>query len=75
MAINAPRAVFVVRETDYELLIARHATREQARLVTSRMNGGCVIFADGIEQDFLAFGWGETVTIDAAERTLALVVG
>lgn len=27
----APRAVFVTRETDYELLLARHATREQAR--------------------------------------------
>lgn len=31
MATNAPRAVFVTRETDYELLLARHATREQAR--------------------------------------------
>jgi hypothetical protein len=31
MTTNAPRAVFVVRETDYELLIARHATRDQAR--------------------------------------------
>jgi NAD kinase len=44
-------------------------------MVTSRMNEGGVIFADGIEQDFLGFGWGETVTIAAAERTLALVVG
>ena len=31
MATNAPRAVLVSRETDYELLIARHATREQVR--------------------------------------------
>ncbi len=31
MATNAPRAVFVTRETDYERLLARHATREQAR--------------------------------------------
>ena len=31
MGIVAPRAVFVTRETDYELLLARHATREQAR--------------------------------------------
>lgn len=44
-------------------------------MVTSRMNDGGVIFADGIEQDFLSFGWGETVTIAPAERTLALVVG
>lgn len=27
----APRVVFAVRETDYELLLARHATRQQAR--------------------------------------------
>lgn len=31
MTTIAPRAVFVTRETDYELLLARHATREQAR--------------------------------------------
>lgn len=31
MTSTAPRAVFVTRETDYELLLARHATREQAR--------------------------------------------
>ena len=31
MSSVTPRAVFVVRETDYELLLARHATREQAR--------------------------------------------
>jgi len=31
MSTNTPRAVFVTRETDYELLLARHATREQAR--------------------------------------------
>ena len=28
---SAARVVFVTRETDYELLLARHATREQAR--------------------------------------------
>ncbi len=31
MATNTPRAVLVARETDYELLIARHATRDQVR--------------------------------------------
>jgi NAD kinase len=31
MATNAPRAVFVTRETDYELLLAHHGTREQTR--------------------------------------------
>lgn len=31
MGIVAQRAVFVTRETDFELLLARHGTREQAR--------------------------------------------
>ncbi len=31
MSTTAPRAVFVTRDTDYELLLARHATREQVR--------------------------------------------
>ncbi len=31
MSTISPRAVFVTRETDYELLLARHATRGQAR--------------------------------------------
>ncbi|MDJ0970243.1 MAG: hypothetical protein QNJ06_10180 [Kiloniellales bacterium] len=31
MTSTAPRAVVVTRETDYEALLARHATREQAR--------------------------------------------
>lgn len=41
--------------------------------ITSRMNGGGVIFADGIEQDFLQFNWGSKVTISLADHTLNLV--
>lgn len=40
--------------------------------ITSRMNEDGVVFADGIEQDHLNFGWGRTVTIAPAERTLRL---
>ncbi|TVV76232.1 NAD(+)/NADH kinase [Sphingomonas solaris] len=43
--------------------------------VTSRMNDGGVIFADGIEQDFLAFDWGRGVTLGPAARTLHLITG
>jgi NAD kinase len=43
--------------------------------VTSRMNDGGVIFADGIEQDFLAFDWGRGVTLGPAAQTLHLVTG
>lgn len=43
--------------------------------VTSRMNDGGVLFADGVEQDFLAFDWGKRATIRAADRSLHLVTG
>jgi NAD kinase len=42
--------------------------------ITSRMNEGGVIFADGIEQDFIAFDWGRRVEIGPATRALTLVV-
>lgn len=44
-------------------------------VVTSRMNEGGVVFADGIEQDFLGFGWGRQVRIAPADRALHLVTG
>ena len=44
-------------------------------VVTSRMNDGGVIFADGIEQDYLAFDWGRGVTLGPAAQTLHLVTG
>lgn len=43
--------------------------------VTSRMNEGGVIFADGIEGDHLAFDWGRELTIGIAEQRLNLVRG
>lgn len=43
--------------------------------VTSRMNDGGVIFADGIEQDFIAFDWGRRVAIAPAPHSLHLVIG
>ena len=43
-------------------------------LVTSRMNEGGAIFADGIEQDFIAFDWGRRVQLRPASRALQLVV-
>ena len=39
------------------------------------MNEGGVVFADGIEQDFLAFDWGRRVDLGPADRALTLVVG
>ncbi|PZQ94527.1 MAG: hypothetical protein DI533_22045 [Cereibacter sphaeroides] len=43
--------------------------------ITSRMNEGGVIFADGIEQDFIAFEWGRQVQITPSPRSLHLVIG
>lgn len=44
-------------------------------VITSRMNEGGVIFADGIEQDFIAFDWGRRVHISPAPAPLHLVTG
>ena len=46
---------------------------QTALQVTSRMNDGGVIFADGIEQDFLPFDWGRQVSIVPSERVLRLI--
>lgn len=48
-------------------------SRRKALSVTSRMNEGGVIFADGIEQDFLRFDWGAKAEIHLAQQTLSLV--
>jgi NAD kinase len=45
---------------------------QQALSVTSEMDDGGVIFADGIESDHLRFGWGQRVSIAVAERKLML---
>lgn len=40
----------------------------------SRINEGGVIFADGIEQDFLPFDWGVQAHIRLADRRLSLIL-
>lgn len=42
--------------------------------LTSRMNDGGVVFADGIEADFMHFGWGRRLEVGIAKETLNLVV-
>jgi hypothetical protein len=73
-----PEAIFFVREawpsrtTSTHLLVGR--VRPNAPLeIESRMENG-VVFADGIEKDFLRFDWGARVSVRPADRTLSLVV-
>jgi NAD kinase len=42
--------------------------------ISSKMNEGGVIFADGIERDFLPFDWGMNVTVSVAQRKLMLAL-
>lgn len=44
-----------------------------ALALQSRMNDGGVIFADGIEQDFLAFDWGRQLHVSVSGLKLCLV--
>ncbi|MFT4090089.1 MAG: hypothetical protein QM645_05110 [Asticcacaulis sp.] len=41
--------------------------------ITSRMNDGGVVFADGMESDRLAFSWGQGLEIKVANRQLKLL--
>jgi hypothetical protein len=43
--------------------------------ITSRMNDGGAIFADGMEQDRIAFDWGRRLTVAPAEQVLRLASG
>lgn len=45
----------------------------KALQVNSQMNEGGVIFADGIEKDFLAFDWGKRLTVKVSRQQLRLV--
>jgi NAD kinase len=71
-----PRLGFLVREAWAGpnlgvALVAGHVEAEPL-VVTSEMDDGGTIFADGVESDHLAFAWGQSVTIAPAERRLML---
>ncbi len=73
-----PEAAFFVREawpsqsTGTNLVIGSVAESDRLA-ITSRMDGG-TIFADGIEQDYLRFDWGQRVVIGPAAHKLCLAV-
>lgn len=49
--------------------------QQESLSLISEMNDGGVVFGDGIEDDRLAFDWGQTLCIGVADRTLNLVIG
>jgi hypothetical protein len=75
---TAPRLGFLVREawpspaTGAELVAG--LVEGEPLSVTSEMDEGGTIFADGIESDHLPFGWGRRVTVAPAARRLNLGV-
>lgn len=75
-----PDLAFFVREAFPSVATGTTLTEglieaEQTLEVVSEMNDGGVIFGDGIEDDRLIFGWGQTVNVRRSKETLNLVVG
>ncbi|MCP5396484.1 MAG: NAD(+)/NADH kinase [Sphingomonadaceae bacterium] len=50
------------------------ALQSDSLRIRSQMNDGGVIFADGMEQDFLRFDWGRKLEVGIAAQSLNLVV-
>ena len=78
--VEEAKAVFFAREpwpsrTSGDRLRAGLIEENAPLEVLSRINEGGVIFADGIEQDFLGFDWGAQVNVHVADARLRLVVG
>jgi NAD kinase len=80
IAATDPRAIFLAREpwpsrtSGCQLRQGEIAAGSELQLI-SRINAGGVIFADGIEQDFLGFDWGVRVEVRIANGTLNVVTG
>ncbi|KIC38244.1 inorganic polyphosphate kinase [Leisingera sp. ANG-M7] len=73
------RAAFFAREpwpsrTSGCDIAAGEIARDANLTVLSRINEGGVIFADGIEQDFLPFDWGVEAQVHVSDKRLSLVV-
>ncbi|TQV78469.1 NAD(+)/NADH kinase [Denitrobaculum tricleocarpae] len=74
-----PRAAFFAREpwpsriSGCEIS-AGEIQKDTSLRILSRINEGGVIFADGIEQDFLAFNWGVEAEIGISQKQLRMVL-
>lgn len=79
IAPEESRAAFFAREpwpsrTSGCDIAAGEIARDASLTVLSRINEGGVIFADGIEQDFLHFDWGVEAQVHLSNKRLSLVV-
>lgn len=75
---EAKRAAFFAREpwpskTTGSAMAYGEIEPDRSVSIVSQMNDGGVIFADGVEQDYLRFEWGKQVKIELSGRTLNLV--
>lgn len=66
------REAWPSKATGADLVHAEIGETETIRF-TSRMNGGGVVFADGIEADRLKFDWGRGLDVGLSRRVLNLV--
>ncbi len=55
-------------------LVAGLVGQKKPLVVTSEMDDGGTVFADGIESDHLAFAWGRSIAVRPAARRLNLAV-
>lgn len=75
---TAPRLGYLVREAwpgpGMGTGMVAGIVEETPLVVTSEMDDGGTVFADGLECDHLSFAWGRSVTIRASARRLSLAV-
>jgi NAD kinase len=75
---TVPRLGFLVREAwagpgmGVDLVVGN--VESKPLVVTSEMDEGGTVFADGVESDRLSFAWGQSVKIAPAERRLVLAI-
>ncbi len=79
IAPDDSRAAFFAREpwpsrTSGCDIAAGEIAQDGRLILLSRINEGGVVFADGIEQDFLPFDWGAEAQIRVSNKRLSLVV-
>ena len=76
---DADTLIYSVREPfpsrrSQATMVYGEVTPNKPLVVTSQMAENGVIFSDGIEQDFIAFNSGSSVTIDIAPHKIQLVI-